>query len=52
MSCVICTISGIFLKSSSKIQPELLDPLDIPTTDSNHIILPNPHVFIEEGKSD
>lgn len=49
IGCGICTISGMFLKSSSEIQPKQLDPIDISTTDSNHIILANPHVLIGRG---
>lgn len=50
IGCGICTISGMFLKSSSEIQPEELDPVDIPITDSNHIILANPCVLIGRGE--
>ena len=49
IGCGICTISGMFLKSSSEIQPAQLDPVDKPTTDSNHIILSNPRVLIGRG---
>lgn len=46
ISCRICTVSGMFLKSSGEIQPDLVD---VPTTNSNNIIVSKPCAFIGRG---